>query len=533
MNEMQNPATASEDTLQSDKAVFTDLRDYSPFECIFAWLCIVIGYLFCRAFPPTEYPLGMFIVMVVGVGITFCVLIKKKAHIGAASIVSALMSVGFSFAFLFNTDLFPTFIAFACAAVAYCFFVYRSAGNALNKGDADFLPLALLRAMRGFSIFAIADMFRLMFARRNKSFKAVLKILLGFAAAVIPTAIVISLLSYDGGFSKLLGDAFSFITDFDFSEQIISILLGTVVAMYIFGIYAVNTSNRAPINCKSVREGAERVRVAPMLTVASALLPLAVVYVFFFVSQWQYYVSGFSGELPEGVLNYAEYARSGFFELCAVSAINLVIISAVALFTRRKGRGEMLFLRAVSVVFSLMTLVLIGTALAKMTLYIDRFGLTEKRLLSSWLMIVIAFVFLFIIIKSFARNFKLFAVSTVSVALMCGVLVVSDYSSVIANYNVERYISGETEEIDITALVNGDASAVPAITKLMKQLEKKGITEEYDFERIKKYKRLESELSSEKEKLDDLDGLFNFSFPNYRAKQAIEEFYANGNNADK
>ena len=124
---------------------------------------------------------------------------------------------------------------------------------------------------------------------------------------------------------------------------------------------------------------------------------MAVVYLFFFVSQWDYYLSAFTGKLPEGVVNYAEYARSGFFELCTVSAINLVIITAIALFMKRSGNGEKIFLRIVSALFSVMTLVLIGTALAKMYLYIDRFGLTVKRLLSSWLMIVIALIFVFVI----------------------------------------------------------------------------------------------------------------------------------------
>ena len=224
--------------------------------------------------------------------------------------------------------------------------------------------------------------------------------------------------------------------------------------------------------------------------------------------------------MPEGVVNYAEYARNGFFELCTVSAINLVIIIAVALFTRRKGNGEKAFLRVVSALFSVMTLVLIGTALAKMYLYINRFGLTEKRLLSSWLMIVIALVFVFIAIRSIFKKFRLFAASTVAVALMCGVLVISDYSSLIANYNVERYISGETDEIDLKALMNADTSAIPAMARLMEYCQENGKTDSYGFT------RLENELLQEKKRLDEQNDIFSFSFPGQRAKKAIEEYYA-------
>ena len=419
---------------------------------------------------------------------------------------------------MLNISGFPTFIAFVCALICYGFFVYRASGNRLSKGNSDFLPLELLRALKGFSIYAIADIFRLMFARKNKSFKAILKILIGLIAAVIPTAIVISLLSYDGRFSELLKNAFSFIIDFDFAEQLAYISFGTVIAMYIFGMYAVNTSNRKPLNCEAMREKSERVRVAPLLTVAATLLPLAVVYLFFFVSQWDYYLSAFTGKLPEGVVNYAEYARSGFFELCTVSAINLAIITAIALFMKRSGNGEKIFLRIVSALFSVMTLVLIGTALAKMYLYIDRFGLTAKRLLSSWLMIVIALIFVFVIIRSIVKKFPLFVASSIAVVLMCGILVVSDYNSFIADYNVDRYISGKTEVIDVTALIKADTPAIPAITRLMEHCQETGKTENYD------YKRLEREIADEIKRLENQNDIFSFSFPSNRAEEAIEEF---------
>ena len=505
---------------QKEDVIITDLRDYGSFECVFAWLCLLIGYLFCCAFPPTEFPLGTFIVAFICVVTTALTLIRNKAKIGVLEWFLAFLSLAFSFAFLLNTNTFPTFVSLACALVSYAFFVYRASGNNAGLGNSDFLPLELWRALKGFSILAIADMFRLMFTRKNKSFKAILKILIGLIAAVIPTAIVISLLSYDGRFSELLRNAFSFIIDFDFREQLLYVSFGCIIAMYIFGLYAVNTSERKPLDCEAMRERSERVRFAPLLTVIATLFPLAVVYIFFFVSQWDYYLSAFTGKLPEGVVNYAEYARNGFFELCTVSAINLVIIIAVALFTRRKGNGEKAFLRVVSALFSVMTLVLIGTALAKMYLYINRFGLTEKRLLSSWLMIVIALVFVFIAIRSIFKKFRLFAASTVAVALMCGVLVISDYSSLIANYNVERYISGETDEIDLKALMNADTSAIPAMARLMEYCQENGKTDSYGFT------RLENELLQEKKRLDNQNDIFSFSFPGQRAKKAIEEYYA-------
>lgn len=517
---MNNPYGLGTDCKEPEEAALpvTDLRDYAPFEGLFAWVCVIVGYLFCLAFPPARYPLGMFIVVFIAIVSTFAVLIKKKTRLSVASVVSAVVSLFFAFSFVVNNEPLSAFVAFVCMLVSYCFFVYCATGNRSDTSDADMLPLELFRALNGFSVYGVADMFRIMFMRRSKSLKVLLRIVIGFAAAAIPTAIVISLLSYDGGFSDLLNNAFSFLDDFDFTVHLYSFIFGVIVAMYIFGVYSVNTSNRAPADVGKYRRAAEKIRIAPMLTVAAALLPLAVVYVFFFVSQWQYYVSGFSGVLPEGVVNYAEYARSGFFELCAVSAINLALISAVALFMRREGSGANIFLRAVSVLFSLMTLVLIGTAMAKMALYIDRFGLTKKRVLSSWFMILLAIVFLIVIVRQFVPKFRLFRMSAIAVAAMSALLVMSDYSGIIADYNVEMYVSGKTEAVDIDALNSLGNSAVPAMVRLAEHWEG-------DIKNADELCELTVYLENAKMRLDKNEGIFAFSLPNDAASEALDGYF--------
>ena len=38
-------------------------REYKGYECVFAWLCLFAGYLFCKAFPVRSNPLGGFILI--------------------------------------------------------------------------------------------------------------------------------------------------------------------------------------------------------------------------------------------------------------------------------------------------------------------------------------------------------------------------------------------------------------------------------------------------------------------------------------
>ena len=71
-------------------------------------------------------------------------------------------------------------------------------------------------------------------------------------------------------------------------------------------------------------------RFAPRSTVLTALLVLCVVYLLFISMQAKYLFGAFWGALPEG-FSYSEYARQGFFELCRVAAINIVILLATKL----------------------------------------------------------------------------------------------------------------------------------------------------------------------------------------------------------
>lgn len=502
-----------------DLFVYEEKRVYSSFESVFAWICVLVGYLFCRAFPPAKYPLGMLAVMFFGICVTAVVLAKKNAKFGARSIVAAVTSVAFAFAFIFNTEPIAMYAALGCSFVFYCFFVYCATGNYTGKSKADILPLELFRAVKGVRFSDLADMFSIMFAKKNKTFRVILRIIIGFGIALIPTAVVISLLSYDGTFAEMMNEVIEFLRSLNPISHISSLLLGLTVAMYLFGIYAANTDKREPANVEKYREVLNNMRIAPALTVGAALLPLAVVYIVFFISQWHYYVSGFTGALPNGVMNYADYARSGFFELCAVSAINFAVILAVTMFMRRKGRGGEIFLKIVSLVFSVMTLVLIGTAMAKMVLYIDRFGLTEKRVLASWFMVLLAVVFVFVIVRQFAEKFKLITVSAAAVVVMSGVLVISNYTGIIADYNVEMYISGENENIDIYALDKLGTSAIPAMVRLAEHWD----SVEFEGEDAE---RLDTKLEMAKSRLDDnAETVFSYSLPVAEAREALEDYF--------
>ena len=109
----------------------------------------------------------------------------------------------------------------------------------------------------------------------------------------------------------------------------------------------------------------------------------AAVYFLFFGVQAGNLFAVFSGHVP-GTLTAAGYARSGFFQLCAVMAINFFLIWLLSILAKQNRAGK--WLQGLLMVQSAFLAV---TAGAKLWLYISRFGFTPLRLLSAWAVIVL------------------------------------------------------------------------------------------------------------------------------------------------
>lgn len=98
-------------------------------------------------------------------------------------------------------------------------------------------------------------------------------------------------------------------------------------------------------------------------------------------------------------------------------------------------------LKIMTVILSVFTLILIATAQSKMFLYIKEYGLTPKRVYTSWLMFILAAVFVLIIIFCFKKfNAARIGAGIITAAALllgfCGV------DSLIARYDASLIESG-------------------------------------------------------------------------------------------
>lgn len=447
-------------------------REFSIPECVFAWLSLLMGYLFCRAFPAINNPFGAFL-LILGAYVFAVVFVKVKSDRFQALPLTVLIS-GFlvSLSLVLSSNSFIHFFAFPYCVTVFFYYVYSATGNSLKKGFTDLIAVDFVKALFVMPFASFGAMFKAMFSGKGKATgKAIGKIIFGICLAAIPSLIVFSLLSYDKGFVDIFDKYFSFELDALFSH-IWSLILGIPVGMLIFGLLISSSDGK----CRNIltedqcRNKYTAVKIVPSLTVAVAVLPLIFLYVIFFISQWQYYISGFTGVLPEN-FSYAEYAREGFFQLCIVSIINLCIILFIFAFMKRNASLSNGLLKAISLTFAVITLILISTAFAKLFMYIKSYGLTQLRVYAAWFMALLALIFIIVAIKQFVPKFKALAVSFAVTVVMFALLGLVNVDGMIAKYNIDRYLDGSLKEVDVVELERLGDAAIPEMVRLLDELE--------------------------------------------------------------
>ena len=139
-------------------------------------------------------------------------------------------------------------------------------------------------------------------------------------------------------------------------------------------------------------------------------------------------------------LTYADYARRGFFELVAVSALALpLLLAAHGLLQKEKPRHVRIF-RALAGGLILLLFVIMASAAQRMRLYTDQFGLTEQRLYATafmgWLAVVFAW-FALTVLRGRRERFA-FGAMLAGFVLIGALQVVNPEPDVLAGRNPEH-----------------------------------------------------------------------------------------------
>lgn len=275
----------------------------------------------------------------------------------------------------------------------------------------------------------------------------------------------------------------------------------------------------------------ERTLYDPVVAIVVTSL-LSVLYLFF--SGFQFFVLFGNMTLPDGE-TYAEYARSGFFQLLIACVINLILI-LICLYFFRESR----ILQGILTVICGCTFVLMLSSLLRLLMYINAYALTFLRVLALWSLAVIFLLMIEVTIYIYNKNFRLFSCGVITVTICYLILSFSHPDFLVACYDINcdttLWIGPSHDEyVDddrLAYLSNLSADAAPAILNpsinpriisVDHMLEKTAVNDDGTFIEDYCYDYFWIKCFYEKMEEDTCPlGVRNFNFSLYQAKQYIE-----------
>jgi hypothetical protein len=266
-------------------------------------------------------------------------------------------------------------------------------------------------------------------------------------AVPIVTVIGLNLASADAVFASL------FEIDLDLGRWVGHVVLVLVAACVAAGWYA--QASRPPVThpTRSVSVGAVEASVVMVsLTGLYAVFAWTQVLV---ARRGPDYVARTTG------LTYAEYARSGFFQLLWVAGATAVVLLVVRSVVVPSSRTAARWIAATGAVAASLTLVVVHAAIVRLDLYESAFGLTLLRYGSASFAWWLGAVFV-VIATWFAlglrsrRDWLPTALGLVTLAMVVGVNV-ADPEATVMRHNVERALAGESFDVQYALRLSDDS----------------------------------------------------------------------------
>ena len=275
--------------------------EYSKAELVLSAFVFIAAFFFVRfvIFHATGFiTTGLFIAV-----ITAAIIYMKKRECSFSGYNKLLTVVFYLFTAVFsitaNNFIKTLDVLFLFCGIAYL--VYSVGAD--NKGVERYLPFALTKAVFGhpFSGFTKQTDIAQDSLSDSKTATNIKYIIIGLLITIPLTLVVAGLLmSADDGVEKMLTGIVNRI----FSEEIwnvfIQLALALPFSLYLFGMFYTNTHRKDikeldPNVCKFK---IYNMRFVSNLVVYTAVTPICILYVLFFISQANYFLSAFSGSLP-------------------------------------------------------------------------------------------------------------------------------------------------------------------------------------------------------------------------------------------
>ncbi len=233
-------------------------------------------------------------------------------------------------------------------------------------------------------------------------------------------------------------------------NAILKILCGAVAGLYLCGIICRTYADDTVVNNEKEIFKGDLIIINILLTV------ILIIYTMFAVIQFKYLFAG--AALPEG-LSYTEYARKGFFELLALTGVNLAVIFAVVKLTKSYDGKRAFFTKLLCQYLCAVTVVLLVSSFYRMTLYTESDGLTRLRFFVIGFLIFEAAGLLITFFYIAKPKFNITLIYMIIALTYYTVLNVVPADYIIAKNQIEKYLSGERDDLDYIFTLSADAAS--------------------------------------------------------------------------
>lgn len=449
--QQENAQVETDELKESQTCQLKPLFELKKGDIVFA-VCALIASVFSAIFGIFGGFAFGYLLSAVFMIVIFCVYFIKDGKVRFLPIVYGLLSLANSAVFICTTNgsvrFFAVIVSLLLSLVCFDGFI-----NETVHGNRQTLGVFYSAAS---TIGNIGVSLKSLFSSGDGEKKLFAKALAGLICAIPVLIVVVPLLvSSDDAFRGMMSNIFS-----NSFTTILKAIFGILLCMFVIS-YGFSLKNGRVLKTKKSKfTGIENVYIVSFLSA------IGICYLLYLFSQLAYFFSAFKGFLPNGDITYSQYARKGFFEMCIIAVINLGIVFLSIVLAKKQNGKVCHSIKAIATFIAIFTLIIITTAISKMTLYIDAYGMTVLRITTSAFMLFLAIVFIAVILRIYLNKINI--VKTALIAAGCVVLILGtiNVNAVCAEYNYKAYKAKKLDSIDIEALYELGDEGIPYIVKI-------------------------------------------------------------------
>lgn len=436
-------------------------------------LSLILSILHSILFWGKDFGISIFLFVVVGLSILVYILNKEgKIKNKKALIINIPILLLSSTYFIFNNTFFYVMNIIAIVALFVAMLVLATEEK--NKIDWPskafnilFSPFELIEeSSKTITEELVYKNEKVENEKNNKILKQIIK---GILIALPILIVVLVLLSsaddiFAGIFTNITRAIFDTIKITSIMPMIFRILVIIALFIYFVGFF-INIKDRVEEDSEDNESWKNKISIE-QITLNTVLTLLNVVYLIFTITQG---IQLFNYIQSTKGLNYASYARSGFFQLMAVSFINFAIIFISNNNKKDVSKESKNYSKYMNILMAIFTIIILISSVLRMNLYEQKYGYTFLRLMVYFIQITELILIIPTIMYILNKKVKIFKYYFVIITSMYVLINFVNIDKMIAKSNVNRYFEKEEIiEIDFAYLKKSTSEdAIPEIIELL------------------------------------------------------------------